>query len=341
MTTEVMETSVRQQDLAAHLNLAQSTISRALRGQQGVSRRQRQRVVLVARELGYDLPEEITFGDPAGGIRHGVICVDIPHADPWHERLIAGAIEAAKAVGIEVVVSPHSLGELPQIVVRKQVDGLIRLMSQSDFSRGGVIPVAPVPTVSVLYPVPGADVVSVDPFGSSRALALHVAERVHPAIAAYVGLRETIGRARYHGFLCGLEEWGGKLPPELVRMCLSLDAGQSVALVGELLDLRAAGRPEHQFTLIAFYNDWLARHAVACIRTRGLRVPEDIGVVGYDDVEMPIEPDLKLTTVHLPLEELGAAAVRRLHWRLEHPDARLLHWLLETRVVDGNSVIGR
>ena len=79
----------------------------------------------------------------------------------------------------------------------------------------------------------------------------------------------------------------------------------------------------------------------AAARARGLRVPEDIGVAGYDDLDMPVARDVRLTTVHLPLEELGAEAVRRVHWRMGHPSAPPLHWLLETRVVEGDSVVAR
>jgi len=219
------------------------------------------------------------------------------------------------------------------------VDGLVRLMCQDDYERTHLT-AAPVPTVSILFPVPGADVASVDHFGSARELGLHLGA-LRPGIAAYVGHAYPIGQARFAGVRSGLEQWGAKVPPELVRMSYALDADKVMPLVGELLDLRAAGRPEHQFTLIAFYNDHLARHAARYIRERGLRVPEDIGVAGYDDLGLPVARDLRLTTVHLPLEELGAEAVRRVHWRLRNPGAPPIHWLLPTRLVEGGSVLRR
>ncbi len=110
-----------------------------------------------------------------------------------------------------------------------------------------------------------------------------------------------------------------------------------MSVVEELLDLRVAGRPEHQFPLIAFYNDYLAWHAIECIRARGLRMPEDIGVAGYDDIAPPVAPEVKLSTVHLPIEELGVAAVRQLVRRLACPDDPPVHLLLDVPVVAGNS----
>jgi DNA-binding LacI/PurR family transcriptional regulator len=141
--------------------------------------------------------------------------------------------------------------------------------------------------------------------------------------------------------MAGLRERGATLPMDLVRITGDINIAPSMRLVDELLDLRAAGRPEHQFTLLGCYNDFIARYAIERIRARGLRVPEDIGVAGYDDVDPAPSPGSRLTTVHLPIRELGMAAVRRLHTRLLHPGEPPLHWLLQTHVIEGNSVIRR
>jgi len=306
----------------------------------GISPEVRRRVLEAAREAGYRPPKARLPGGHALIPRAtGVICVDMPRWDEWQERLMDGIVAAARETGHEVIVSAHAEEDLPRVVTRGQVDGLVRLMCQDDYKREHMV-AAPVPTVSILYPVPGADVVSVDHYGSARELGLHLGS-LRPGIAAYVGHDYPIGDARFAGLRGGLEKWGAKLPAELVRMSYALNADKVMPLVGELLDLRAAGGPEHQFTLIASYNDQLARHAAAYIRGRGLRVPEDIGVAGYDDLDMPVARDVRLTTVHLPLEELGAEAVRRVHWRMGHPSAPPLHWLLETRVVEGDSVVAR
>ncbi len=335
-----MATVVTQKDLARQLGLTQSTVSRALRGEGAITPRVRERILRAAREAGYELPGGVVPDDTALlGRRTGIICLDIPRADEWQERLMDGIIAAARETGHEVIVSAHAEESLPRVVARGQVDGLVRLMCQDDYKMGRAVG-APVPTVSILFPMPNADVVSVDHFGSARELGVHLGS-LRPGIAAYVGHDYPIGQARFAGIRSGLEQWRVKLPPELVRMSYALSAGKVMPLVEELLDLRAAGRTEHQFSLIAFYNDQLARCAAKVIRGRGLRVPEDIGIAGYDDLELPVARDLKLTTVHLPLEELGAEAVRRVHWRLANPAAPPVHWILPTRVVAGNSVLKR
>ncbi len=105
---------------------------------------------------------------------------------------------------------------------RRQVDGLIRLMGQRDYGNGHQPMPTLVPTVSVLHPVAGADVVSVDHFGSARALGLPLA-RARSGIVAYVGLAEPIGYARYHGLRCGMEEMGVRLPNALICLCKEIE----------------------------------------------------------------------------------------------------------------------
>ena len=79
------------------------------------------------------------------------------------------------------------------------------------------------------------------------------------------------------------------------------------------------------------YNDIFAAVVIQRLRERGLRVPEDISVVGFDNVR-PV-----LTTVTMPLEEIGAEAVRLLYWRLAHPDAPPRKLVLAAPLVPGET----
>jgi LacI family transcriptional regulator len=330
----------KQKDLSTLLNVSQGTVSRALRGTGRVSPDLRERVLHAASRMGYRLPETIAPRRIRASRSHGVICVEIVNGDTWHETLIGGAIEAARQVGREVIVAPHRAGLFPQVVSGGRVAGLVRMMGADDFKPGVRIEEAPVPTVSILYPMPGADVVSVDAFESARELGLRLGEK-RPGLVACLAHCSPVGHARSLGVLAGLRERGASLPLELIRTVSGLAPNASMPKVEELLDLRAAGRPEHQFSLIVFYNDSLARHAIARIRARGLRVPEDVGVAGYDDVDPAPSSDIRLTTVHLPIRELGLASVHRIHARMQRPGEPPLHWLLQAHVVEGNSVLDR
>ena len=93
-----------------------------------------------------------------------------------------------------------------------------------------------------------------------------------------------------------------------------------------------------RFTAIACYNDWFAVHAIKYLNARGLRVPEDISVTGFDGVTPLWYDGPKLTTCAVPLEEIGAEAARFLDWRIEHPNAIRRTLMVETELAEGGSV---
>jgi DNA-binding LacI/PurR family transcriptional regulator len=77
-------------------------------------------------------------------------------------------------------------------------------------------------------------------------------------------------------------------------------------------------------------NDFYAQGVVRALRTAGTRVPQEVAVVGFDDIETP----LGLTTIHQPFQEIGEAAVRRILMRLHYPDAAVCQLLLSTRLME-------
>ena len=88
-------------------------------------------------------------------------------------------------------------------------------------------------------------------------------------------------------------------------------------------------------TALVVANDLAAIGALAALRTRGLRVPEDVSVVGYDG--MRLFDSLDLTTVAQPLADMGRVAADLLMERIETPDKPSTHRLVETRLVPRGS----
>jgi LacI family transcriptional regulator len=118
----------------------------------------------------------------------------------------------------------------------------------------------------------------------------------------------------YKGFLRAMEEHGLSLNPDNVATChdFSTESGQTAA--NQLLDLRDTPRA------IFASGDILAVGALQAIRERGLRVPEDIAIIGYDDSCMSEYMDPPITTIRLPSEEMGRCAIsilRQLMWGKE------------------------
>jgi DNA-binding LacI/PurR family transcriptional regulator len=94
---------------------------------------------------------------------------------------------------------------------------------------------------------------------------------------------------------------------------------------------------EKRFTVIAAYNDYMAVTVLRSLRERGVRVPEDVSVTGFDGALSGLVSERGITTVALPLEDLGAEAMRLLAWRFASPAALRRKALIESRLVVGET----
>ena len=154
--------------------------------------------------------------------------------------------------------------------------------------------------------LPHAGVVSVGStnFAGGLAAAQHLLSLGHRRIA-YVGgeASATHNQARMHGYRAALEAEGIKIPPAYVRAGRFLYS-DGLAGAAALLEL-----PEPPTAIFAG-SDEAAAGVIEAARSRGLRVPQDLSVVGFDDTQIARFASPPLTTVRQPLREMGAVAVR-------------------------------
>ena len=149
----------------------------------------------------------------------------------------------------------------------------------------------------------------------------------HRRIAAITGPPGWVAtEARRRGYHAALAAAGILPDPELEAES-DFEISGGVDAAGTLLDL------EDRPTAIFAFNDNLAIGAIEAARARGLRVPDDVSVVGFDDVEHATIVTPKLTTVRQPLAEMGRIAVSLLMRLLEQQRVETLHVELGTRLV--------
>ncbi|MFD0471116.1 substrate-binding domain-containing protein [Nonomuraea thailandensis] len=171
----------------------------------------------------------------------------------------------------------------------------------------GVLIQANLPVV-VIDPlnVPAGPVTSVGPtnFAGGMSATRHLLALGHRRIA-YLGGPATAGsnQARMHGYRAAMEEAGVPVPAEYVRtsgFCYPHGVQEGAAL----LDLPSPP------TAVFAASDEIALGAIQVARSRGLRIPEDLSVVGFDDTQIATMTAPMLTTVRQPLREMGAVALR-------------------------------
>jgi LacI family transcriptional regulator len=176
---------------------------------------------------------------------------------------------------------------------------------------------------------PARDVVAVSAAhaAGARSLTAHLTALGHRRIGVIAGPREWLASdARLAGHAAALADAGVLGEPGLIRHVEPTVAfGHRAA--GELLDL--ADRP----TALVGFNDKAAVGALQAAVERGLRVPQDVSIGGFDDIDLSRATRPMLTTVRQPLQELGRMAVTQMVRLLERHELEALHVELATELV--------
>jgi DNA-binding LacI/PurR family transcriptional regulator len=316
--------SISGRRLAQLAGISPATAWRALHGQYGVSEEIQRKVLALAKKHQFPLPA-MRAPETPNLLNVCASCIDIQgdaSAQGFNHRLLTGLQQGAAACGAESSnYQPNGLHEAnwPLAVTRQEVDGVI-LPLGNEFARHPLFP-APVPAVFLFNGPAGADVVTVANFDASLAIGRHLAALGHKR-AAYIGFQSNLSVERLYGLRAGLESAGASLPPENTFLRKQVGPDEFRMLTDKLLETARPGDTgPHGVTALMVYNDYFAAVVIQRLRERGVKVPEELSVVGFDNVRPPDYDCPPLTTVAMPLEELGAEAVRMLYWRLAHPHA--------------------
>jgi LacI family transcriptional regulator len=310
-----------------------ATVSRVLNGRNDVSDETREVVNRVIRENGYTANRSAR-GLSAG--RTGLVGVLVPLVYPaYFSAILAGVAEALSEQDLRVVLSPtghehdrevtllerlmHGLTDGALIVLPEESSEELERLVDQGYRFVVVDPLMPlaerIPSVSAAHTA-----------GAHQAMR-HLLELGHRRIAAITGPAGWVAtedrRRGYHAALAA----AGILPePELeVEADFEIAGGREAAR--DLLDL---AQPP---TAIFAFNDNHAIGAIQAARERDLRVPEDLSLVGFDDVEHATIVSPALTTVRQPLAEMGRTAVSLLIRLLERQRFETLRVELGTRLV--------
>jgi DNA-binding LacI/PurR family transcriptional regulator len=292
--------------IAAEAGVSVPTVSKVLNGRRDVAAPTRARVEELLTNHGYLRSRARR--------RTGVLDLVIDNLNsPWSEEIVRGAIETAEFADYSVAVSLLHFDQpwTPWIdrVLRRGSDGIVTVVKQlgaSDLRRlrsAGISHVAMDPGGDF-----GAETLSVGVTNWQGGLdaAQHVLELGHHRVAAISG-PPALGsvRARVDGIRTALERDGRAVDPALVAAgTFTREAGHEAA--SRLLDLPTPP------TAIVAGNDEQAIGVLQAAHRRGLRVPDDLSVIGFDDIPIAQWLDPPLTTVRQPLAAMAAAATRML-----------------------------
>ena len=313
--------------VAADAGVSVPTVSKVLNARPDVSAATRERVAGVLRRHGYEIR-------PPTSRRTGLVDVRIVDFEgPWSEAVVRGAVAEARRLGLDVVLSveldPDDCGAWVRHALARGTDGLVSVVAVPDAEARAALATAGVPLV-VVDPRrrPPEDVLSVGAANFQGALeaTAHLLALGHRRIATITGVPEQDNAlARLAGYRAALIQADVPVDDDLVRLS-TYGVAAGYEETQRLLTLDDAP------TAIFACSDDTALGALRALREAGRSVPDDVSLVGFDDLPVAPWTDPPLTTVRQPLVEMGASAVALVH-RTRSASGRTLRTELATSLV--------
>lgn len=345
-----MGKKVTMQQIADHAGVSKYAVSKALSGQSGVSDDTRERIVKLATQLGYFMqqhPQPVPRNVSAvEGRKANTVVILMPNvrmqnrASTYWGRIVDGITGAIRENGLGmIIVTEHSPENFMQVLNPAGVLGIVGvgLVANSMLLeiRNLGVPFVLVDHEDEAVP---SDSVFVNNFDATRQLTNYLIGHGHSNLQ-FVGdihYSESFFE-RWLAFRTALEENG--LP---VNQHEGLLHGVGLTRLEHMTRISDQVQEMKRFgtlpTAFVCANDSIGISAILAVQKVGLRVPEDISVTGFDDIEDGLEVQPALTTVHVDKESLGARAVDMLLRRLSRPDVAREKLLLCGHVILRDSV---
>ncbi len=304
--------SVTLHDVAARAGVGSMTVSRVVNGSPSVSPEMREKVEKAIEELNY-IPNLAARAARSGQQQIGIIFSN-PKSSNLGEFLM-GAFAAGRDLGCQLLIEPLLAHPKPIDALEKLIqlgaEGVIlpppicdSLEAQQLAAQKDVLPLSFASGSPRLH----SPAVLIDDFAGARAMTHYLVSLGHTKIAFVKGdPTHSPAQNRVQGFLAAMAESGLEVPEHWIpdgdfSYRCGLDVGKT------LLSAPRKDRP----TAIFACNDEMATGVLAVAHGLGLKVPQDVSIAGFDDTALASAVWPQLTTIHQPLSDMAATAVRML-----------------------------
>lgn len=322
-------------DVALQAGVSVTTVSHVVNGTRFVSPAARERVQAAIQALRY-VPSALARSLKSN--RTHTVGVMIPNnSNPCFAEIIRGIEDGCYAAGFSVILcnsddDPHKQATYVRLLSEKQVDGLIVLSSGSDAGLLQSLRSATMPLVLVDREIEGleSDLVEVNHESGGFLATEHLLQLGHRRIACIAGPADlSSARERVQGYRRALHQAGLAVDEALLRSADFTSAGGFEAMASLLAGACAAGDAHshggsgmhtERPTAVFASNDLMAIGAVCAVASHGLRMPQDLSVIGFDDIALAAHSNPPLTTIAQPKQRTGELAATLLLQRLVEPD---------------------
>lgn len=324
------------QDIARLAGVSPGTVSNALNNRKGVGRNTKEKIISIANELGYyksNPKEESKVIRFIIYKRHGYFVSDTPFFSELIEEL---EIECRNE-GYELLVFHVSYNDdIEKIMKREKAAGVLVLATEME--EADLLPFknlnVPIIFLDNYFKNADFDYVLINNVKGSYNITNYLIENGHTEIG-YIGSTKPINNFtyRYEGFKMALLKSGLKVDCKLQVLLEPTIEGAYRDMKNKLSN-NALKLPTAYFA----FNDKIAFGAIKAMKEYGIKIPEQVSVVGFDDIAFCKISTPKLTTVRIYIKYIGKIAVKRLIQKISDPDDVKLKIQISNSIIERESV---
>jgi LacI family transcriptional regulator len=337
MSRNIKDAGVTIKDIARIAKVSPSTVSLVMNDKPGVHQETRYRVHKIAQALNYR--PNLVARSLVKGRSHAIAMLITSTLNPIFPEMAAGMDEVLRKHGYSLsIISTHGNDEVEAVEIEKirarGIDGIITSDALVDDENIKDLVKSGYPVVSVLrriYDCEELDFVIVDGIKGGYMAAEHLIRLGHTRIGLINGpLNTSTGVERADGAIKAFTDYGVSLIDELIHQG---DFFKESGYVGTRQFLRM--NPKRRPTAIFAGNDDMALGAFEAIWEAGLKIPQDIALVGFNNVATTALQSIEITTVSQNKQEMGRLGVKRLIDKIEKNRGyrKPYHIVLEPRLI--------
>lgn len=329
---------VSMKDIAAACGVSVATVSKALNNHSDIGEETKQHIKEVARDMGYS-PNALARALKTNRTYNiGVLFVDEAQSGLTHDyfTLVLDSFKrAVEEKGYDITFINKGRNNMSYLEHCKYrgFDGV--MIACVDFYDPQVVELvrSNLPLVTIDHVFNNRISVMSDNVGGMQQLVEYVYSMGHRKIAYIHGLDSAVTRERLASFYHTAEKLGLEIPDEYIKEAPYRDSEGTGKRTKELLELK------NPPTCILYPDDFASLGGLNAIAEMGLRVPEDISVVGYDGIRISRHLSPKLTTLKQDTKSIGGKAGEKLISLIEHPKSTLIEQIvIKGEVFEGGSV---
>lgn len=328
-------------DLSLLCGVSVSTVSKALNGYQDISEETRALVLQRASEIGYFPDANARALKMKKTCNIGVLYMDTSNQSLRNEyfaHILASFKEKVAKQGYDITFIEHNIGNKKMSYLEhcryRNFDGIC-IACVAEFNEPEVVELinSDIPVVTIDHSFNGAISIVSDNYDGMRQMVQYIIEQGHKKIAFIHGTRSSVTHNRLVGFNTVMRENNIEVNSEYILEGEYRSVAVTEKLTEQLLDL-----PDRPTCIIA-PDDYSALGVLNVANRRGLKVPDDISVAGYDGIPYTSVLEPNLTTVKQDVDKIGSEAAKRLISLIESPMTTSLERIsLKSQLIKGGSV---